>query len=418
MIKSLEIGSWRQYKNVKLQFHKNLTIITGANGAGKTTILNIINQHFGWHSNLIATAEQDEKTGVLKYLSGFWKSVTDSKAKVASVFNQEAMERLGEIIYSNDQICNIFIPEKTGTQYSVNLSGQQPLHGFNIPSHRPIYKYQNIATVSLYPITKRAAFDSYRNSQVQRYQGYNNGDRSETYFIKETLISLATLGYGNQILKANQESIKIYEGFDKILKLVLPPKLGFKRISIRVPEVILETESGDFSIDAVSGGIASVIDLAWQIYMYDDENKPFIVVFDEPENHLHPEMQKTLLPNFIKAFPYVQFIVATHNPFIISSVKDSNVYALIYNEEHKVTSSLLNQIDKSGTANEILRKVLGIESTTPDWVNEKVEEITEKYDKIGVSKKNIQDLKDELIKAGFGNIVNEVIINQISKNND
>src|SRR5690606_28453560 len=110
-----------------------------------------------------------------------------------------------------------------------------------------------------------------------------------------------------QIVNANEGAIRIYEGFIEILKTVLPPKLGFKSLSVRIPEVILETDSGEFSIDAVSGGIASIIDLAWQIYMFDESDQRFIVSFDEPENHLHPEMQKTLLPNFLKAFPYVQF---------------------------------------------------------------------------------------------------------------
>ena len=48
MIKSIKIDSWRQYENINIDFHKQLTILTGANGAGKSTILNIINQHFGW----------------------------------------------------------------------------------------------------------------------------------------------------------------------------------------------------------------------------------------------------------------------------------------------------------------------------------------------------------------------------------
>jgi len=35
MIKSIKIDSWRQYENIDIDFHKQLTILTGANGAGK-----------------------------------------------------------------------------------------------------------------------------------------------------------------------------------------------------------------------------------------------------------------------------------------------------------------------------------------------------------------------------------------------
>ncbi|MGQ0518664.1 AAA family ATPase, partial [Bacillus sp. D-CC] len=59
-----------------------------------------------------------------------------------------------------------------------------------------------------------------------------------------------------------------------------------------------------------------------------DDKFIFVVTIDEPENHLHPSMQRSLLNDFVKAFPKAQFIVVTHSPFIVSSIRESNVYAL------------------------------------------------------------------------------------------
>lgn len=410
MIKSIEIDSWRQFEKVKIDFHKRLTILTGANGAGKTTVLNIIDQHFGWQTQLVATAKRDKKTGGLKYFNGLWKKLLETNINPQN----QHVEMIGTLHYSNGQSSRLLIPNETGIAYNVQVEQMQHLNGFNIPSHRPIYKYQSVPTIATRVITKRDAFNSYRSSQLQRFSNQRR-DKTETYFIKETLISLAALGYGNQIVSANTGAIAIYEGFIQILKIVLPPKLGFRSLSIRIPEVILETDSGEFSIDAVSGGIASIIDLAWQIYMFDEQDKPFIVSFDEPENHLHPEMQKTLLPNFLKAFPNVQFLVASHNPFIISSVSDSNVYALIYNDNNKVNSELLENVEKSGTANEILRQVLGIETTTPDWVDSKINEVLEKYSKSGITPENIQSFKNDLSAIGLDNYINQSVVELISR---
>jgi predicted ATPase len=410
MIKSINIESWRQFDKVQLNFHNRLTILTGANGAGKTTILNIINQHFGWQNQLVGTAKRDKKTGGLNYLTGFWKKLLENTISP----NDNNPDKIGTLHYSNGQQANLLIPKKIGTVYNVQIERQLPLNGFNIPSHRPIYQYQAVPNISTSVITKKQAFNSYRQSQKQRYFSQRT-DKTETYYIKETLISLAALGYGNQIVNPNEGAIKIYEGFIDILKTVLPPKLGFKSLSIRIPEVILETESGEFSIDAVSGGIASIIDLAWQIYMFDDSEKPFVVSFDEPENHLHPEMQKTLLPNFLQAFPNVQFIVASHNPFIISSVNDSNVYALVYNKENKVTSELLDNFEKSGTANEILRQVLGIETTTPEWVDDRLDQVLNKYSSTGITPENIQTFKNELTEIGLDKYINQAVVELISR---
>lgn len=298
--------------------------------------------------------------------------------------------------------------------YNVQIENQQQIQGIHIPSHRPNYKYQNVPNISTIAISKQNAYNNYRSVKKQRYQG-GNVSKSETYFIKETLISLATFGYGNEIVSKNEEAIRLFEGFQNVLKNVLPPKLGFEKLTIRIPEVILVTKSGEFAIDAVSGGIASIIDLAWQIFMFENTGKPFLVTFDEPENHLHPEMQKSLLPNFLKAFPQAQFIIASHNPFIISSVPESKVYVLNYNEQNKVQSILLDNIEKSGSANEILRDVLGIDSTKPEWVNTQIDSIIEKYSNKGITPDNINEFKSELKKIGLDKFVHTSVADLIQK---
>lgn len=117
--------------------------------------------------------------------------------------------------------------------------------------------------------------------------------------MKETLISLATFGYGNSAVEADPESAQIFEEFQEVLKKMLPANLGFKRLTVRIPEVILETDTGHFSIDALSGGAAAVIDLAWQVFMYQPSGSEFVVTLDEPENHLHPELQQRVLADLV-----------------------------------------------------------------------------------------------------------------------
>ena len=54
-----------------------------------------------------------------------------------------------------------------------------------------------------------------------------------------------------------------------------------------------------------------------------------IVLIDEPETHLHPRWQRTVLPSLIRAFqegwngwqPQVQFLVATHSPLVLASIE-------------------------------------------------------------------------------------------------
>jgi len=227
--------------------------------------------------------------------------------------------------------------------------------------------------------------------------------------IKETLASLAIFGYGNQSVSPNENAKKLFEGYINILKIVLPPKLGFQTISVSVPEVILCTKTGNFPIDAVSGGISSIIDITWQLYMFGETTESFVALIDEPENHLHPELQKSLLGNLIKAFPHVQFIVATHNPFMISAVKDSNVYVLDYNEEHKVISKKLDYVNRAGTSNAILREVLGIETSIPSWAEEHLNEIKLKYISKELTQNNLDNLRREMKEIGLDDFIPDAI---------
>ncbi len=144
-------------------------------------------------------------------------------------------------------------------------------------------------------------------------------------------------------------------------------------------------------------------------------NSSFVVVIDEPENHLHPALQRSLLPDLIKAFPSVQFVVATHNPFMVTSVPDSNVYVLNYNDVQKVESRLLDLVNKAGSSNEVLRDILGVSNTLPIWAQDKVDSIIEKYSNIGISENSIMELRKDMSELGLEHLFPEAITKIVGK---
>lgn len=162
-----------------------------------------------------------------------------------------------------------------------------------------------------------------------------------------------------------------------------------------------------------------IIDITWQLYMFADTSESFVALIDEPENHLHPELQKSFLGNLIKAFPNVQFIVATHNPFMISAVKESNVYVLDYNEEHKVFSTKLDYVNRAGTSNAILREVLGIDTSIPFWAENHLKQIIREYLAKDFTQDNLDNLRREMEEIGLAEFIPDTI-SQIAggKSND
>lgn len=51
-----------------------------------------------------------------------------------------------------------------------------------------------------------------------------------------------------------------------------------------------------------------------------------IVMIDEIENHLHAEIQKSIIQILTETFPNIQFILSTHSPIVLSATEDILVY--------------------------------------------------------------------------------------------
>lgn len=398
---------WQQFQDVDIEFHDRLTVLTGANGSGKTTILNILAKHNGWDYNSLATPRKNK-------ISRAW-----DWAVSLFVNNQSnTSQTIGYIEYSSNVKSSLVVPQQNSAQYQVQIQNQQAVESFFIPSHRSVFRYQALANIPTQgTIDKKQAFQKVANSNRGRYFG--GQDQSSSFYMKETLVSWNIFGRGNADMEANEKLLDHYKGFEDILRIVLPRELGFKKFVIRNFEVVLECDSGDFVIDAASGGISAIIDIAWQIYMYSTEkNSNFTVLIDEIENHLHPTIQRRLLPDFVSAFPNIRFIVSTHSPLIVGSVKDSRVYVLKNNENKKIISLRLDLVKEAKTAAEILDEVLGVSFTMPIWAEEKLKEIVTKYSNSDVTKQSFKDMRSELVDAGLEKLMPKAIGDIVDKENE
>lgn len=401
--KKIKINDWQQFQNIEIDFHERLTILTGANASGKTTILNLLARHCGWDAKSLATPKKDLKTKIWTWLNGITDFLTE---------NEEENTK-GELHYNEGKSLLKVPKQQNDAQYNIKIEGQQEVKCFFIPSHRSVFRYKKVTQIPTEStIDKKQAFNKVWDSNKNRYN--NGSDTPSNFFIKEDLLCWNIFGQGNKDMDPNEKLLSYYDGFQDVLKKILPKTLGFEKISIQNSEVVLICKSGNFIIDASSGGISALIDIAWQIYFYSTEDNPdFTVLIDEIENHLHPTMQRQILPDLMAAFPKTRFIVSTHNPLIVGSVKDSNIYALRYNEANKVISEKLDFVNEAKTASEILDEVLGVSFTMPIWVEEKLNQIIAEYLGNTITEETFFQLREKLKEAGLEKIMPEAVYNLI-----
>lgn len=100
-----------------------------------------------------------------------------------------------------------------------------------------------------------------------------------------------------------------------------------------------------------------------------------IVMIDEVDLYLHPTWQKRILKDLMEIFPKVQFIVSTHAPEVINSVKRDSILILKNNAVLPVADETYGK-----DANTILREVMEV-AARPDDIRILFEQFYDSLDK-------------------------------------
>lgn len=398
-LRAVTLAGWRQFGDVRIDLHDTLTILTGANGAGKTTILNLLASHFGWSVPLATTPSKNPLSRAIEFLTSGWLW-----GKAASMSGGPDIV-VGRVDYDSGST-DILIPRTTEQHsFTARFRDAKPVRGLYIPSHRPVFVPTQVKPQA--GVTPAAAFTRYSDAVRSAWTPGMRSAETPLEAMKSTLLGWLV---GSESALAS--------GFADALRIVLPSPLGFETLVERSGEILLITRTGEFTIDAVSGGIAALIDLTWQIYTYSaDASGAFVVLIDEPENHLHPELQRSVLHQFTRAFPQAQFVVASHAPLVVTSVREANVYALVYRDlrEHPmadqpppeeqqrwiVEAEQLSRFDRAGTANQVLRDVLGLDYTMPVWAANIMDEAVNDVAQHGYSSEALTTFEVRLKENGL-----------------
>jgi predicted ATP-binding protein involved in virulence len=101
-------------------------------------------------------------------------------------------------------------------------------------------------------------------------------------------------------------------------------------------QLVLNKDGLELTADMLSEGEKSLLVLTMTIARRlsllgpaaSTSERAAVVVIDEVELHLHPKWQRTILPSLLAAFPSCQFIVTTHSPQVIGSVPHGSLFVL------------------------------------------------------------------------------------------
>lgn len=157
---------------------------------------------------------------------------------------------------------------------------------------------------------------------------------SELIHIKNGSVDLSNLG--SEIQKWQETNPNILEQFAEELNPIL------KKLNLEVDLVNTEysipiknkKNNEIIPIQSTSTGTKGLLLSFLPLFKFD--TKDSIILIDEPERSLYPDMQMDLMDHYIRLAPEAQFIVATHSPFIAASFEPDERFILHFDEEGKV----------------------------------------------------------------------------------
>lgn len=360
-INSLTINGIGGIKHLDLKFNDKLNVICGANGIGKSTILNIIADAFnaGYNSKLKRNALCNNGDYLIDiYIN---KECPSKKIQVSIKY---------------------FDPEKSDGFYK-----DLPIKDFLFFDIKRNIDYIQLSSISRDP---------------NRYDGTmplmaTNGIPADD--IKNWFINRYMFIDKNDSLKPEQ--IQNFNLAQKSFS-ILDNTINFKTVIANTFDIMLSTPNGDIYFEYLSSGYKSCIYIILGIikeieYRYNESpinvnNFDGIIAIDEIDLHLHPTWQAGLVEALKTIFPRIQFILTTHSPSILQILEKNEIIALGHDDDNNIYVKNL-KLGKYGlqgwTLEEILQYVMEMPSTSSQLYLNTIK----KFDKA----MNDED-KDEILK--------------------
>ena len=145
-----------------------------------------------------------------------------------------------------------------------------------------------------------------------------------------------------------------------------PPRLV---VEIKMPQGALRILELNQLSDGYRNLLALVLDFARRLVQANPNwpnplDAPGILLIDEIELHLHPGWQQTIIPSLRSAFPNTQLIVSTHSPAVLTTVRREHIHLLTTQHEFE---HLPDDIGTYGAENSrVLTEVFGTHTRPPN----------------------------------------------------
>lgn len=363
-LKSIQIQNFRRFAHLQCEFHPRLTLLMGVNGSGKSSLLRAISLPI---KEAFPPLNRKRPPGNFE--------LADVRTTYAADPSGEAWEtpvfpsRLSLNVELDDRIFSLPL-ERTATTkrwaYPEDYS-PSPLYDLDKlkaradswfsqsnPEAIPLIAHIGVGEIDGSPIHVDLARPFEQKQQL--WDQFHEG-RIDAYTLTQWFQH-----YEFRALQEGQEPLIFKAVKQAVLQSIEAADIRFvvreSRLMVRYEEI------GWRPFDQLSDGqkrlAALFLDIAMRAASLNSHLKerclldaPGFVLVDELDMHLHPKWQRSVIDDLLAAFPKLQFIVASHSPFLIQSALERGIV---------IDASTGEQVDSMDhSIEDIAETVMGVE---------------------------------------------------------
>lgn len=335
-LKNVSAKNFKGFENITVDFSQGINLLIGNNGSGKTSIIEALSIALGTgflHLHDIYTKDMDENT--VRYIYTKDGDATHSFVRQFPQSIMCAVQWIDAVIYPVGMHRK---GETSSAEVSDDKLAQMISRTINNNSYKaPIFCLQNFDRD--WNVPRRNQDVNVTAGMTMRTDGYRNclDGRGIEEVIQNWCLKMSFLEY------QKKHTVHEYQLFQNTIKKFMAIMLETSE-DIKI-EYSIETQGMEITIGEHKDSIynlstgyrailSMIMELAYRAAVLNPTMKDFselegVVLIDEIDAHLHPKWQWKILDAIRQVFPCVQFIIATHSPIVISSIKDARIIKIV-----------------------------------------------------------------------------------------
>ncbi len=365
-VKKLELHNYRKFEDQVFQLDRHMNLLIGKNASGKTTALEAVNVALGAYLAAYKT-----------YVPGrFVQNISESDVRrknqktaqkdvlISPDIGQYPCFIKAELIMDGQEYPYRRIVEKKDGR--TKFDGNNPMQKAVVSWEKLMQRGDGSDESLVFPLVLYLSSGRLWNENKNSDFNYDIPNRADAYHRcldqkRGMQVSFNYIRHLKEVSAQENDGVDfpaytlIMEAIRKSMEKELEQGKTIE-YSLRYNGLALVDEDGTWiPFEGLSDGYRGVIKIVADIaarmcilnpYLKEDilKETPGVVVIDELDLSLHPNWQRRIIHTLTAIFPKVQFICASHSPFLIQSLEEGQLISLDGEVDEKYSGQSIEDI--------------------------------------------------------------------------